>query len=160
MGLLIISFDKEDFVKLILSTFLICLVLVESPPASAAKSIGKDEVNVRSGPSLKNSILYKAPLGYPIRIEKENGRWAYFRDWVDNRGWVHKDLVSNVRTAVVSVKKVNVRSGPGTRNRVVAEAGEGEIYKILRRKGDWIQIGYYHGGESLGWVRRDLVFGD
>lgn len=138
---------------------MIWLALLASPPITAAKSIAKDEVNVRSGPSLKSSVLYKAPLGYPIQIEKENGEWAYFRDWVDNRGWVHKDMISNIRTAVVSVKKANIRSGPGTRNRIVAEAGEGEIYKVFQRKGDWIQIGYYHGEEPLGWVRNDMVFG-
>jgi hypothetical protein len=42
----------------------------------------------------------------------------------------------------------------------VAEVSEGEIYKILKRSGQWIEIGYYHGSDSVGWIRNDLVFGE
>lgn len=138
----------------------VCMTLTASPLWAATKSIAKEEVNVRSGPSLKHEIVIKAPLGYPVKVEKEQGEWVYVRDWVNNRGWVHKTLVSSIRTAVVSVKKANVRLGPGTDKNVVAEAHEGEIYRILERNGRWLRIGYYHGSEPLGWIRNDMVFGE
>ncbi|MCU0588165.1 MAG: SH3 domain-containing protein [Syntrophobacteraceae bacterium] len=146
--------------KLNLCSVFMALTLAASPLTAAAKSIAKEEVNVRSGPSLKEEIVLKAPLGYPVKVERSKGEWAYIRDWVNNRGWVHKALLSDIPTAVIMVKKANVRSGPGTDKEVVAEAGEGEIYRILERKGRWLKIGYYQGSESLGWVRSDMVFGE
>jgi uncharacterized protein YgiM (DUF1202 family) len=147
-------------VKLVFSSIMLGLLLVAFPLLAASESIGKDEVNVRSGPSLRQSILFKAPLGYPIEVEKKKGDWVCFRDWVNNRGWVHKDLISDVQTAVIKVNKANVRSGPGAKNSVVAEVSEGEIYRILERKQNWVKIGYYQGSDPVGWIRRDLVFGD
>lgn len=146
--------------KFLAACTLTMLAMAVSPLWAATKSIAKEEVNVRSGPSLKDEIILKAPLGYPVRIEKTQGEWVYVRDWVNNRGWVHKALISDIRTAVITVKKANIRSGPGTDSNAVAEAHEGEIYRILERKGRWLRIGYYHGSEPVGWVREDMVFGE
>lgn len=134
--------------------------LVTHPDPACAKSIGRDQVNIRSGPSLKSSISFHAPLGYPIKIEKEKGKWVFFRDWENNTGWVYKPLVSDVETAVVLVESANLRSSAGKKYRVVAKAKRGEIYKVLARNGRWVHLGYFFGGEAVGWVRSDLVFGD
>ena len=148
----------------LLNTFSICLIsstliLCFLSTTVHAKSINKDEVNIRSEPNTTSTVLYKAPLGYPIIIEKESKGWVYFRDWEDNKGWVHKPLVSDIKTAVILVDKANVRNSPNEKAKVVTKAEVGEIYKILEKKGNWVHIGYYHGGSSVGWIRSDLVFG-
>ena len=99
-------------------------------------------------------------MGYPIQIIKNQGEWVYFEDWVNNRGWVHRSLISDIPTAVVKVKKANIRSGPGIDNKAVNEVVEGEIYRILGREGNWYHLGYYHGSDPLGWIRYDLIFGN
>jgi len=134
-------------------------LLTLSGPA-CAESISKDKVNIRSGPSLRSRIVFKAPLGYPIEVQKEQGEWILFRDWENDTGWVHKPLVSEVETAVVLVKKANVRSAPGKGSHVIAKVVRGDIYKILGKDGNWLKLGYYFGDEELGWIRSDLVFGD
>jgi uncharacterized protein YgiM (DUF1202 family) len=141
------------------SSVLLCMVLMSFPLSATAQSIAKEEVNVRSGPGLESIVLLKAPLGYPIKIEKKMGEWVYFRDYVDNRYWVHKTLISDIRTVVIQAIKAVIRSGPSADSKVVAEAREGEIYRILGRKGKWVQIGYYQDSEVIGWIRHDLVFG-
>lgn len=123
-----------------------------------ADSILKDQVNIRSGPSMKSDVSFRAPLGYPIKIEKVQGDWVYFCDWENNRGWIHKPLVSKVKTAVILVTEANLRSSGSTKSKVVAIAKRGEIYKVLTTKGEWIQLGYFFGGDPVGWVRSDLVF--
>jgi uncharacterized protein YgiM (DUF1202 family) len=142
------------------SSVFLCMVLMSSPLSAMAQSIAKEEVNVRSGPGLESIVLLKAPLGYPIKIEKKKGEWIYFRDYVGNRYWVHKNLISDIQTVVIQEIKAVVRSGPGADTKVVAEAREGEIYRILGRKGKWIWVGYYHDSEPIGWIRNDLVFGE
>ncbi|GLI35382.1 SH3 domain-containing protein [Desulforhabdus amnigena] len=146
--------------KRIIGLTLVCFTLLSDPAFAATKSIGKDNVNIRSGPSLNDKIIYEAPLGYPIKIEKEQGKWVFFRDWENDAGWVYKSFVSEIPTAVVLVKVANVRNSPGTAHKVVAKVHRGEIYKIVGKKGDWIKLGYYSGGEEIGWIRRDLLFGD
>jgi uncharacterized protein YgiM (DUF1202 family) len=143
---------------------IVCLVLsfliIFAAQASAAtKSVARDNVNVRSGPSLQHTTIFKATLGYPLVVLRTEGKWLYCKDWEGDSGWVYKPLLSDMETVIVQVEKANVRSSAGTRNGVVASANKGEIYKLLERKGDWVRIGYYSNGEPLGWVRKDLLFG-
>ena len=144
-----------------LRTYLLVTSLMVSVSSGVeAKSIGKDQTNIRSAPSLKSSIVFTAPMGYPIKIEKEANNWCFFRDWQNNTGWVYKPLVSNVQTAVISSENVNIRQSATTSSPVVGTAEMGEIYKILGQKKNWVELGYYHGGSKFGWIRNDLIFGE
>ncbi len=131
-----------------------------APADSLAKSIAKDQVNLRSGPSQSSDILLTAPQGYPIEVIKTLGKWTQYRDWQHSIGWVYSSLVSDIETAVILVEKANIRSGVGTSTTVVATAAVGEIYKILDRQNNWVQLGYYEASTALGWIRADLVFGE
>lgn len=135
-------------------------VVLANPFYASAKSIRNDHVNIRSGPSLRSKILFQAPLGYPIKIERKRGDWIEFRDWENNTGWVYKRFVSNIDTAVVLVMKANLRTAPSIRSKVIGEAEQGEIYKIIAKHGNWVSLAYYHSGDPVGWIRSDLVFGD
>jgi len=148
----------------IFSTVRACLLIAPMVLGLAgtldAKSIGKDQVNIRSTPSLKGKVIFTVPLGYPIKVEKEADNWCYFHDWQNNKGWVYKPLISDTNTGVILVEKANVRDQPTVNSKAVAIAEMGEIYKILSTSGNWIKLGYYHSGSELGWIRNDLVFGD
>jgi SH3-like domain-containing protein len=142
-------------------TYLFFTPLLLSLAVSAdGKSIGKDQVNIREHPDLKSAVLFTAPLGYPIKIKKENGKWLFFYDWQDNSGWVYKSLVSDIDTAVVLVDKANIRSAPRLDANVMASAEQGEIYTIIARDNNWVKLGYYQSGTAVGWIRDDLVFGE
>jgi SH3-like domain-containing protein len=136
------------------------LLLPGTVSASTMKSIGKDQVNVRSRPDLGSDVLFQAFLGYPIEVEKQQGNWLYFTDWKNNTGWVYKPLVSKTQTAVILVESANIRKGPSLRQPVVMQASKGEIYKIFAERGDWVKVGYYLENEVIGWIRQDLVWGD
>ncbi len=116
-------------------------LLLFSTPAAVAKSIAKDDINVRSGPSTGDEILFTVPRGYPIEVERREGQWTQFRDWQNNTAWVYTPLVSDVNTAVVTADKANVRSRATLKSQVVTSAEMGEIYKVLGKKGDWVQLG-------------------
>ena len=123
------------------------------------KSIGKDAVNIRKGPSLDSGVLYETHLGYPIEIDKTQGDWVRFKDWEGTVGWVYKPLISDIKTAVVIGDEVNVRKGPGSQHDVVKKVAKGEVYKVVGRKGEWVKIAYYIEGEEIGWIRNDLLWG-
>jgi SH3-like domain-containing protein len=140
---------------LLASSLLLC-----SAPAAQAKSIAKDDINVRSGPSTQDEILFTVPRGYPIEVQERSGQWTRFQDWQGNSAWVYSSLVSDVNTAVILVDKANIRSAGSTSAKVAAVAEIGEIYKVLNKKGDWVQLGYYDSNAPVGWIRHDLVFGE
>jgi SH3-like domain-containing protein len=145
---------------------IICLavasaVLSVSPVlASSMQSIRKDLVNVRSRPDLNSEVIFQASLGYPLQVEKQKSNWVYCTDWQSRAGWVYKPLVSKTQTALILVKHANMRQGPSLRKPVVMQASKGEIYKIFGEKGQWVKVGYFLENEVVGWIRRDLVWGD
>jgi SH3-like domain-containing protein len=127
---------------------------------AATKSIGKDGVMVRSGPSLDHQVVFRASLGYPVEIKEKKGDWVLIRDWEGDTGWVFEPMISEIRTAVIRTEGANIRSAPSTDGDVRAKARKGEIFKILDRKDNWLKLGYYHDGVEVGWIRQDLVFGE
>ena len=135
-------------------------LLICTAAAAPAKSIVKDDTNIRSGPSTKDEILFTVPRGYPIEVERRSGQWTQFRDWQNNTAWVYTPLVSDINTAVITAEKVNIRSSGSLKAQVVTNAEMGEIYKVLGKKGDWVQLGYYDNSSPVGWIRHDLVFGE
>ena len=135
-------------------------LLICTAAAAPAKSIVKDETNIRSGPSTKDEILFTVPRGYPIQVERRSGQWTQFRDWQNNTAWVYTPLVSDINTAVITAEKVNIRSSGSLKSQVVTNAEMGEIYRVLGKKGDWVQLGYYDNSSPVGWIRHDLVLGD
>jgi uncharacterized protein YgiM (DUF1202 family) len=146
------------FKKLLLILILVNLLAV--PGWARTQSIGKDQVNVRSQPSLKGHVVFRAPIGYPVEIKRRKGKWVLIQDWEGDAGWVFMPLLSNFQTAVVLVDNANVRCSPGIRHGVTTQVHRGEIYKVLERKGEWIKVGYYFEGNEIGWIRQDLIFGD
>ena len=135
-------------------------LLLSLAPAATAKSIAKDDINIRSGPSTQDEVLFTVPRGYPIEVQEPSGEWTRFRDWQGNTAWVSTSLVSDVKTAVILTDRANIRSADATDASVATVAEVGEIYKVLSKKGDWVQLGYYNTGSPVGWIRHDLVFGE
>jgi uncharacterized protein YgiM (DUF1202 family) len=81
-------------------------------------------------------------------------------DWQKDSGWVYQPLVTDIQTAVVLVENANIRKGPGTTKGIIMKANKGEIYKVLGEQDNWVTIGYYLEEKKIGWIRKDLVFGD
>ncbi len=122
-------------------------------------SIAQDKVIVRAKPSKRARVLFSASKGYPIVVKKRQQNWLYVEDWNGHKGWVYKNLVSGIPTIIVQADTANVRKGPSRKNSSVAQAKQGEIYKVLASRGNWVKIGYYFENESVGWIHDDLVWG-
>ena len=52
-------------------------------------------------------------------------------------------------TVVVQKPRVNIRSEPTRRSRVVGSARKGEQFKVVRRTGSWVQV---EGASGRGWI--------
>ena len=121
-----------------------------------------DEINMRSGPGTNYAVLYKLGAGMPLDVVKQSGEWLNVRDYEGDSGWVHKVTVNSAPHVIVKVSKnsttqINVRSGPGTGNRIVAKAYGGVVFKVLEKKGKWVHVEHQEG--TKGWIHDDLLWG-
>lgn len=65
-------------------------------------------------------------------------------------------VASGTQGTIVNAEKgVNIRSGPGTDNSVVASASNGAAVTILGEENGWYQIRY--SGNQTGYVRKDFI---
>ena len=95
---------------------LIILIFCNAGAAVAERlTVIKPVANIRSGPGANYDILGKVEKYYPIFVMKESDSWYYFRDFEDDRGWVHKSLVGKVPAVITKKDLCNIRSGPSTK---------------------------------------------
>jgi SH3-like domain-containing protein len=152
-------FFKNKIIGLLF--IVICLVQVGTAQAKML-SIKGDDVNMRSGPGTNYRVMWELGEGFPLMVLKKNGDWYRVRDFEGTIGWVHEDVTTTVPHMIVKVhknskKRINIRSGPGTKYRIVAKAYYGVVFKTLQQKHGWAQV--QHGKGVTGWIKRSLLWG-
>ncbi len=125
-------------------------------------SIKGEDINMRSGPGTHYAVLYKLGSGLPLDVIERSGDWLKIRDFEGDAGWVHESTVCSKPYVIVMANKnsksqINVRSGPGISNRIVAMAYYGVVFKKLGQEGQWVQV--EHGPEVKGWIDSKLLWG-
>jgi uncharacterized protein YgiM (DUF1202 family) len=112
--------------------------------------------NIRSGPGSNYDILWKVEKYYPIFVIEKRNSWYHFKDFEDDRGWVHKSLVGILDAVITSKDKCNIRSGPGTDNKILFTVEKGIPFKVIKRQGRWLHI--EHADKDQGWIHDSLVW--
>lgn len=120
-------------------------------------SVDRPKINMRSGPGTNHSILWELGRGYPLMVIGRQDKWLRVRDFENDEGWVYQPLVGRNAHLVVKAKIVNIRSGPGTRYRVVGQAKYGVVLRTQERRSGWVKVQHENG--LAGWVARDLLWG-
>jgi SH3-like domain-containing protein len=132
--------------------------MFEAAQAAEYASIKKDGINIRSGPSTDDEVLWEVFQGYPVEILKREGDWAYIRDFENDKGWVYSPLLSDEKTMIVTVDTANMRSGPSTDDKIIATVKKGVVFKPIEQQGKWIKVRYKN--EITGWLYETLLFPD
>jgi uncharacterized protein YgiM (DUF1202 family) len=112
--------------------------------------------NIRSGPGSKYDILWKVEKYYPILVIEKKGEWYHFKDFEDDKGWVYRKLVKKVEAVITKKDTCNIRSGPGTGNKILFTVERGIPFKVIKRKGRWLHI--EHADKDRGWIHDSLVW--
>ena len=145
-----------------LSVLLLLCMLHSTAYAFKMVSINGDNVNMRSGAGTKYRVIWKLGSGFPLKVLRRSGSWLRVQDFEGTIGWVNKGVVNRdphliVKAHKKSKKRINVRSGPGLNNRIVAKAYYGVVFKTLEQKNGWAKV--QHGKGVTGWVKRSLLWG-
>ncbi len=120
-------------------------------------SIAQSKVNMRSGPGTKYAVLWELGRGYPLRVQGSKGEWLKVSDFEGDTGWIFKSLAAKKPHLIVKRKRINVRSGPGTKYKIVGKANYGVVFKTMGKKKGWVKVKHENG--LTGWVMRSLLWG-
>ncbi|MCF8057430.1 MAG: SH3 domain-containing protein [Desulfocapsa sp.] len=133
-----------------------------TPAFAQMGSVKGERVQLRSGAGTKYASKWEYGDGFPLKILSHKGRWVKVKDFENDTGWIYKDYVSSTPHMIVKVnkdkkKKINIRSGPGTKYKVVGKAYYGVVFKTLEQKYGWAKV--QHESGLTGWIKRSLLWG-
>ncbi len=120
-------------------------------------SVARPKVNMRSGPGTGYAILWELGYGYPLMVKEKRGNWIKVLDFEGDTGWVYRSLVSRKAHLIVKKERVNIRSGPGKKYRIVGQANYGVVLRTLKCGKNWVKVKHENG--LSGWVKRSLLWG-
>jgi len=140
--------------------WMLLLVFVFSTLAVAGErmAVGVSVANIRSGPGEDYEVLWKTEKYAPVEVLERDasGNWCYFRDYEGTKAWIYKNLLRDIDTVITKKGLCNIRSGPGTDHALRFQAEKGVPFKVIKRKGQWIQI--KHADGDSGWIHQKLVW--
>lgn len=148
-------------ITFVFSLLFLCIFIFSSVHAKMG-SIDGENVQLRSGPGTKYDAKWQYGKGYPVKILSTKGEWYKVKDFENDTGWVYKDLVKRTPSMIVKVnkgkkKKINIRSGPGKKYKVVGQAYYGVVFETLKQSAGWAQVKHESG--LTGWIKRSLLWG-
>ncbi len=146
-------------------------------PAVTGQAVVKGSIlNMRSGPGTGYQVAGQLKQGAVLQILGKPGDWLKIKTSAGSTGWVASWLVTvnkpAVQTnttpspapapaaategwkAVVSGSVVNVRSGPGTNNKITGKFNRGTSLQVLEKSGDWYKVQTPSGA---GWMFGSLL---
>ncbi|PPR60228.1 MAG: hypothetical protein CFH10_01620 [Alphaproteobacteria bacterium MarineAlpha4_Bin2] len=120
-------------------------------------SLRSNEVNVRVGPGVRYPIKWQFRQKLiPVEIVQEYDTWRKIRDWEGAEGWVHKAMLSNRRSIIITGHGVTLRSRSSDDAPVVARLARDIVAKLEQCTLTWCRI-EVDGYE--GWLRREGFWG-
>ncbi|MBW2740383.1 MAG: SH3 domain-containing protein [Deltaproteobacteria bacterium] len=140
----------------IASISIVLLIIFSSAALAERLSVASSIANIRSGPGTKYDVLWQVAKYHPVLVLKKSGKWYHFRDFEGDKGWIHKSLVHKIPSVITNKENCNVRSGPGTKYKILFATEKGIPFKILKRKGNWIHV--QHADGDKGWIHKSLIW--
>ena len=121
-------------------------------------SLKSDDANIRVGPSKNYPIEIKyVKRNYPLKVLEEYEEWRKVEDSNNNIGWIHKSLISGIRTGIVlsndnkNIKLFNTLGGS-----VIGEIGMGNIVFLEKCK---IDLCLVSSENFKGWMDKKYIWG-
>ncbi len=121
-------------------------------------SLKSDDANIRVGPSKNYPIEIKyVKRNYPLKVLEEYEEWRKVEDFNNNIGWIHKSLISGIRTGIVlSNDSKNIKLFNTLEGNVIGEIGMGNIVFLEKCKIDWCLVS---SGNFKGWMDKKYIWG-
>ena len=119
------------------------------PLVAGPAVVSANHVNIRSKAGLVGEVLTHVTNGSPVTVLEEvhlkksgpdePSAWAKILLPPETHVWVKSSLIDAANNTV-SVKKVNLRAGPGENYGVLGTLNKGDAVQTVETKGEWTQI--------------------
>lgn len=142
---------------LIISVFCLFISLGASIAlASERLSVKSSVANLRNGAGTKYKVLWQVERYHPFLVINKKDDWYEVKDFEGDTAWVHNTMLEKMDTVISMKSKCNIRSKPDTSSDIILRVEKGVPFKVLGRKGDWINI--EHADGEVGWIIKNLVW--
>ena len=120
-------------------------------------SLQKDKAFARAGPMATYQIewVFRRKL-LPVKVIKRYGVWRQIVDPSGWTGWMHANMLSRKRTAVVTGPVIAIRAGPQESARLMWRAEPGVVGELGDCERGWCEFAVER---RSGWVRQDQIWG-
>lgn len=142
---------------ILISTLFFILGTASFAVSAEYVSVVKDGVNMRSGPSTNDEIIWEVFKNFPLKVVSKKGKWLKTKDFEGDSGWIYAPLTRKKKTVIVKVKKANIRVGPGKNYEVTATALYGVVFSPGKKSGEWQQVSH-SDGKTKGWIYQTLLW--
>lgn len=121
-------------------------------------SLKSERINARAGPGGQYPIDWVfVRRGLPVEITQEFEHWRKVRDFDGAGGWVHTNLLSSRRTALIRGPQTrDLRREADARADTVARTEPGVIARVLKCRDGWCQVSV---ADRKGWIVKDQIWG-
>ncbi len=139
-------------------------VPTEPPASSGSTYYATANVNVRSGPSTRYSVVGGLTSGQRVTVVGSSGNW-YRISWNNGSAYVSASYLrqgaastpSTPSTGTIgqATANVNVRSGPSTSYKRLGTLYKGELVTIKGYEGSWARVEW--GGYASAYISRSYL---
>jgi SH3-like domain-containing protein len=120
-------------------------------------SIQRDEAFARAGPMATYQIEWVFRRKHlPVKVVKRYGEWRQIQDPDGWTGWMHSNMLSRKRTAIVSGTNAAIRSGPQDSAKLMWRVEPGVVGELGDCEQGWCEFSVER---RAGWMRQDQIWG-
>jgi len=156
----------------LLINFIICLNYASSNTKEPKVSINGSGLKIPRIVSLKTSLTYmrsgpgkEFPIkfelkqkGHPLKIIAEYNNWRKVITFNNISGWVHTQLLSSVRTGLIT-KTTFLKKIPSNSSNSLAKLLPNLLINIIICRENWCKIEIVKSKVYVGWVQSETIWG-
>ncbi len=119
---------------------------------------GFTSLNIRSRSSERSRVIAKVHKGSALKFINNRGSWVKVKLNNGRIGYANRDYISSGSCAIVRTRsgKLNIRSRPTARSRVVGRASRGSAVRILNETNNWVRVLLNNG--RIGYASMDYIY--
>ncbi|MBS4194792.1 N-acetylmuramoyl-L-alanine amidase [Lederbergia citri] len=136
-----------------------------SPTNTNKGMVIADHLNIRSEPTLTGSVIGNLQMGDEVVILDHEDDWLEI-EYASGSAWVSSSYIEKMEKKPVGAIQeeiyisalyddTNIRKKPTLKSAIVGQASSKDVFKVLKKEGDWYQIEYTSG--KLGYIASWIV---
>ena len=114
---------------------------------------------MRTGPGKEFPVKFEfIQKGYPLKIIAEYNNWRKVKTFNNITGWIHTQLLSSFRTALI-VESTFLKNMPSDSGNSLAKLLPDLLINVKDCLKDWCKVEIINKKTFLGWVKKESIWG-